>query len=622
MSQSTIEDIERYSQVMRLDSDPRVGDSIIKLRAVPEGLVGATITIDPVGAHPEAVVVTAVDNRKVTFTPALSYDHTIGVPVQRMDITGGYPTGWLNVKNFGAVGDGATDDTAAIQAAIDAVPVAGGVVYLPAGIYVITKCLEVLSKNNVTIRGDGAGITIIDWSASTNLSVTNYSIGTKASIIFDTAVDTGGVVYNQYVRDLEIKGNSTGETKGILWGTCVGFGAENVKYDGCGYECFDHIDVWSGATKRAKNFVVRFCEFANLNGSLSNAINVNSTGLIGFDFSHNYIHDSVVGTIYAIGKAGIVSSNLFVDSGKHACIYVINETPSGVEMYHQGIIVSNNILRNALKNSNVDTLGLRGIWVQSVRSATTFDPPVLVEGNIIDGGYGTASYGFMGIESRGSAIIRNNLIRRPSDSFHNSIGIVANNHTLDGSEKHLVVISDNVIEKSESPYHIGIQLVNDSNYHFYLSNNIVETDAIDNESNHFAFRDMSATNVILSGNIFNDIIDYQGGNYTLIDTPINSDDLKWITFADGDTTPSVLGSKKFRTANTSPTTISMFDDGYVGQEITVVFGDNNTTIDFYGGSSYIFGNAGVDYNFKQFEMLRAICSGTNTWHCEVHKTMP
>ncbi len=42
--------------------------------------------------------------------------------------------GWANVRNYGAKGDGTTDDTAAIQAALNACP-PGGVVYLPLGIY-------------------------------------------------------------------------------------------------------------------------------------------------------------------------------------------------------------------------------------------------------------------------------------------------------------------------------------------------------------------------------------------------------------------------------------------------------------------------------------------------------
>src|SRR5690349_6913717 len=48
-----------------------------------------------------------------------------------------------NVKAFGAVGDGVTDDTAAIQAALNAVPGIGGVVYVPAGTYLLTSGLAV-----------------------------------------------------------------------------------------------------------------------------------------------------------------------------------------------------------------------------------------------------------------------------------------------------------------------------------------------------------------------------------------------------------------------------------------------------------------------------------------------
>lgn len=63
-----------------------------------------------------------------------------------------------NVKNFGAVGDGVTDDTAAIQAAIDAVVVAGlySGVYLPPGVYRITAKLSVLNISGFRMMGAGS----------------------------------------------------------------------------------------------------------------------------------------------------------------------------------------------------------------------------------------------------------------------------------------------------------------------------------------------------------------------------------------------------------------------------------------------------------------------------------
>lgn len=62
-----------------------------------------------------------------------------------------------SVKGFGAKGDGVLDDTAAIQSAIDqAIHAGGGLVYIPAGEYRITRSLLVKSTRRIDIVGDGA----------------------------------------------------------------------------------------------------------------------------------------------------------------------------------------------------------------------------------------------------------------------------------------------------------------------------------------------------------------------------------------------------------------------------------------------------------------------------------
>lgn len=64
---------------------------------------------------------------------------------------------FFSVKDFGATGNGSTDDTAEIQATIDAVADAGGgVVYFPAGTYKISTTILV-STNAVRLLGAGKG---------------------------------------------------------------------------------------------------------------------------------------------------------------------------------------------------------------------------------------------------------------------------------------------------------------------------------------------------------------------------------------------------------------------------------------------------------------------------------
>jgi len=69
----------------------------------------------------------------------------------------------VNVKDFGAVGDGVADDTAAIQAAFNFVPASGGEVIIPKGTYIITSTLNISNKP-ISIFGAGIGISILKWT--------------------------------------------------------------------------------------------------------------------------------------------------------------------------------------------------------------------------------------------------------------------------------------------------------------------------------------------------------------------------------------------------------------------------------------------------------------------------
>lgn len=89
-----------------------------------------------------------------------------------------------NIRDFGARGDGKTDDTAAFRRAVAEVP--RGVILIPAGRYVISDIIEI-TKPNLVLRGEGRDRTILffpktltdvrpNWGATTTGKRTsNYS---------------------------------------------------------------------------------------------------------------------------------------------------------------------------------------------------------------------------------------------------------------------------------------------------------------------------------------------------------------------------------------------------------------------------------------------------------------
>lgn len=84
----------------------------------------------------------------------------------------------FNVRDFGAKGDGITDDTASIQRAIDAAAAAGGgQVYVPTGTYIVTAGEEpsdgcLMLKSNVYLYGDGMGETTIKVADGSDTKIT------------------------------------------------------------------------------------------------------------------------------------------------------------------------------------------------------------------------------------------------------------------------------------------------------------------------------------------------------------------------------------------------------------------------------------------------------------------
>lgn len=96
----------------------------------------------------------------------------------------------VNVKDYGAVGNGSTDDTTAMQAAITAVASTGQGLYIPAGTYKITSALT--STGHLNMFGDGDK-SILDFSSATLTSSGITVSGSITQIENITAASVGNL---------------------------------------------------------------------------------------------------------------------------------------------------------------------------------------------------------------------------------------------------------------------------------------------------------------------------------------------------------------------------------------------------------------------------------------------
>jgi hypothetical protein len=97
-----------------------------------------------------------------------AYCNTVGYVIARFTSSWSCSRGSpLNVKWYGATGDGTTDDTTAIQNAANAlISSGGGTLYLPTGTYVITTAIA-LDADGVQVAGDGYGASFISINSAT-----------------------------------------------------------------------------------------------------------------------------------------------------------------------------------------------------------------------------------------------------------------------------------------------------------------------------------------------------------------------------------------------------------------------------------------------------------------------
>lgn len=125
-----------------------------------------------------------------------------------------------NVKSYGAVGNGTTDDTTAIQAAITACP-AGGMVYFPPGNY---KFSTLTISTPITLQGGGWSTTTVGVLGDANWTQANGKC--FGSILRSTATSGNAILCDHATlsqaynfNDIMLIGPGSGTSTGVMLGT-------------------------------------------------------------------------------------------------------------------------------------------------------------------------------------------------------------------------------------------------------------------------------------------------------------------------------------------------------------------------------------------------------------------
>ena len=266
-----------------------------------------------------------------------------------------------NVLDYGAVGDGVTDDYSAIQDAIDACDTnGGGIAYIPAGTYLVGTVL--LVGDNTQVIGGGMENTIIMADSSmTGLDSAYGVIGAKGK---------------DYVRfadfTVDLQTNSSATNGIVLWPTVTT--GDAMTGDPC------------------TNCIIERCKVMPYNNGTANPTGyaIWSRRGQGIRILNNYIigdttvydSDSQQEGIEIFGGEDVLVSGNYVESIGNYGIF-INTHNDAVSVHNYRITISDNHVKNCSKGIGGD------IHAYSVAQGNQISDGILISNNQIVDSYTT-----------------------------------------------------------------------------------------------------------------------------------------------------------------------------------------------------------------------------------------
>jgi hypothetical protein len=322
------------------------------------------------------------------------------------------PRPWIDVRAYGAKGDGVTDDTTALQAAFTAG--AGGVVYGPIGTYIYSAKLRF--PNNIVVFGAGRDLTVFKQATASNLP-----ISFDASSSTPTNIRIAGITFD---------GNRTGQSSGNNRGleiTTASATITKIIVEDCTWQNYRAAAIVlggsSGGQFKVSGSYIRRNVFSNNGGQNDNGmIAVQSAGGDATHVDDNtFISFPGVGTVDAILHGAstdfVVHGNYangvtltFLDIGGSVRGTVTDNIAVSTVLAFSGVDAENSTQKVAIKNNrfigpNSSGATGRGIFIQSGVSSSDFYNQV--EGNYLEG----TQHGI--VVSGSYNIISTNIIRVP-----------------------------------------------------------------------------------------------------------------------------------------------------------------------------------------------------------------
>lgn len=211
----------------------------------------------------------------------------------------------VSVLDFGATGDGVTDDAAAIQAAIDSIPDTGGIVWFPRGTYKITSKL---------IIGDG--------SAAAPSTVQGVKLRGEGAWHYENIFASVGFPSTGATRI--VWGSASASTMVEVRGPISSFEMEGILLDGndVAAHCLDTYHICNSALTDVK--MVNFTAIGWYHTAYKTPANT-YIGACDNTFTRVRIHQSGVGGIscHTVGESAATPGNLDVARNSyHDCTFI------------------------------------------------------------------------------------------------------------------------------------------------------------------------------------------------------------------------------------------------------------------------------------------------------------